>query len=275
MCGDLNDEATIGPPAAPGVTRRSLLVASGVTMGLAAFGIDALTHPGVAAAAGAYLRPCGNVPISDSWQGHKNRNPSSGEPGTDYSVIKGTQVLAATDGVIVDRKDTTSTATGRYLALRASDGNYIRYLHLNSSTVGVGATVTRGQVIAYSGASGFDSDNGYGAHVHVSLWIGGTPNQLGFKNTVDFENYIGGITPPVEGNNLFDIHRRNNNMASLYYTTVNGVTTFALAGDGVGNAAWLETTDQSLANQLAGQHGNAVFLAQGSFNQWKGWYLGQ
>ncbi|KJL22124.1 Murein DD-endopeptidase MepM [Microbacterium oxydans] len=196
MCDELNEEAAF-VPTAPAMTRRSLLVASGLTMGLAAFGLGAFARPGVAVAAGTYLRPCGNVPISDSWQGHKNRIPPSGEPGTDYSVGRGTPVLAATDGVIVDRKDTTSTATGRYLALRASDGNYIRYLHLDSSAVSVGTSVTRGQVIAYSGASGFGSDNGYGAHVHVSLWIGGTPNQLGYPNTVDFENYVGAGGPGI------------------------------------------------------------------------------
>lgn len=89
----------------------------------------------------------------------------------------------------IDRKDSTTTATGRYLALRTDDGNYIRYLHLRSSTVPLGARVAGGQVIAYSGASGFGSENGYGPHVHVSLWIGGTPLQLGFTNSVDFENY--------------------------------------------------------------------------------------
>ncbi|MFB4350050.1 M23 family metallopeptidase [Microbacterium sp. CR_7] len=130
------------------------------------------------------------MPISSSWQGHRNRNPPSAEPGTDYAVITGTQIRAATNGVIVDRKDSTTTATGRYLALRADDGNYIRYLHLQSSAVPLGARVTRGQVIAYSGASGFGTDTGYGPHVHVSLWIGGTPLQLGFANSVDFENYV-------------------------------------------------------------------------------------
>jgi len=101
----------------------------------------------------------------------------------------GTPIRAAADGVIVDRKDTTSTATGRYLALRADDGNYIRYLHLRSSSVLPGTRVSRGQVIALSGASGFGYESGYGPHVHVSLWLGGTPLQLGFTNSVDFENY--------------------------------------------------------------------------------------
>jgi len=167
-----------------------MLIAAGAAIGASAVGRE-MFSPGLsAAAAGTYLRPCGEVRISSSWQGHKNRNPPSGEPGTDYAVITGTQIRAAANGVIVDRKDSTTTATGRYLALRTDDGNYIRYLHLQSSTVPLGARVARGQVIAYSGASGFGSETGYGPHVHVSLWIGGTPLQLGFTNSVDFENYV-------------------------------------------------------------------------------------
>jgi murein DD-endopeptidase len=177
-----------------------MLVGTGFAIGAAAVGWD-LFSPGLRANAdGNYLRPCGIVPISSSWLGHKNRNPPSGEPGTDYAVVVGTPIRAATAGIIVDRKDSTTTATGRYLALRTDDGNYIRYLHLQSSAVSLGARVTRGQVIAYSGASGFGSEAGYGPHVHVSLWIGGTPLQLGFTNSVDFENYVEGgpIQPPSE-----------------------------------------------------------------------------
>lgn len=190
MCGAGDVEPSAVDTPQPIFSRRVMLVAAGAAIGASAVGLE-LFSPGLrASAAGSYLRPCGDVRISSSWQGHKNRNPPSGEPGTDYAVATGTQVRAATNGVIVDRKDSTTTATGRYLALRADDGNYIRYLHLQSSTVPLGARVTRGQVIAYSGASGFGTDTGYGPHVHVSLWIGGTPLQLGFTNSVDFENYV-------------------------------------------------------------------------------------
>lgn len=275
MCAETEEAVVAISSPGPPITRRALFVASGVTLGFAAFGIEVLALTPQAIAAGSYLRPCGNVPISDTWQGHKNRNPPSGEPGTDYSVGKGTPIVAAIGGTIVDRKDSTSTATGRYLALRATDGNYIRYLHLNASAVPVGATVSRGQVIAYSGASGNGSENGYGPHVHVSLWIGGTPNQLGFKNTVDFENYIGGATPSPGENSQFEIYRRNNNMASLYYKTEGG-RMFALAGDSPGTSAnWLETADQNFANQLAAQHGTAALLSLGTWNLWKSQYLGQ
>lgn len=189
MC-EPGDSAPSTPDAAqPFFSRRTMLIGAGAAIGAAAIGWDFVSPSLSATAAGTYLRPCGDVRISSSWQGHKNRNPPSGEPGTDYAVPIGTPVRAAANGVIVDRKDSTSTATGRYLALRADDGNYLRYLHLRSSAVLPGTRVSRGQVIAESGASGFGSETGYGSHLHVSLWIGGTPLQLGFTNSVDFEQY--------------------------------------------------------------------------------------
>lgn len=262
---DANDRPTL-------MSRRSLLAVSGLSVGAAALGVDLLAPGTAASAAGTYLRPCGNVPISDSWQGHKNRVPASKEPGTDYSVAKNTPVRAATSGVIVAVKDTTSTATGRFVALQADDGNYLRYLHLNSRAVALGARVTRGQVIASSGASGFDNENGYGPHVHVSLWVGGTPAQLGFQNSVDFEKYVGEppVTPDPEPEPIY----RRKSMSTLYYKTEGGVL-WALAGDGQGTAAWLETSSQQLANHLANQHGPAALLSAGSFAAWKARYLGQ
>ncbi|MBP3978891.1 M23 family metallopeptidase [Microbacterium sp. BLY] len=220
-----------------------------MSLGAAALGLSFLTSAQRAAAAGTYLRPCGAVPISDSWQGHRNRNPPSGEPGTDYSVTKGTPVRAATDGIIVDRKDTTSTATGRFLALRGDDGNYLRYLHLQSSAVAIGTRVTRGQVIAYSGASGFGKENGYGPHVHVSLWIGGTPTQQGFTNTVDFEKYVGEpTTTPEDPVPVYHRHQGTYTVpigtsanTRLYFS--NGV--FDMAAGAGGNGLYLITTHAS------------------------------
>ena len=49
--------------------------------------------------------------------------------------------------------------------------------------------------------------------------------------------------------------------------------TFALAGDGVGSAAWLEFTDQNTANAVALQHGNAVLLSSSQWTTFKAAYL--
>lgn len=192
MCDAHVENATHVSRPRSAVSRRTLLIAAGVLLGVATVSADGLSPALSANAADAYLRACSDAPISSSWQEHRTRNPPSGEPGTDYAVKVGTAVRAATDGVIVDRKDSTSTATGRFIALQADDGNYLRYLHLLSSTVAIGTRVKRGDLIAYSGASGFGSENGYGPHVHVSLWIGGTPAQQGFTRSVDFENHAAG-----------------------------------------------------------------------------------
>lgn len=100
-------------------------------------------------------------------------------------------------------------------------------------------------------------------------------------------------TPPVPGtdfNYILDssfagdnvtpiIARKGPTMSTLYYTTTAtaGTALYGLAGDGVGAAAWLETSDPTLANALAGAHhisGQAVFLTPDSYAVWKSAYLG-
>ncbi|QKY80395.1 lysin A [Microbacterium phage Pabst] len=153
---------------------------------------------------GGYLRPVSDPSISSSWQGHKNRKPPSQEPGTDYSCAYGSTIFAPEDGVIVDRKDSTSTATGRYLTLDLNDGRRVRFLHLSRSVVAVGTRVTRGQTIAYSGASARGKEWGVGAHVHVTLWDF-QKYVFGPNGTMDFVTQIGGDNDgaaPVSGNKL-------------------------------------------------------------------------
>lgn len=166
------------------ISRRLLLGALG--FGLAATTL--LDDRTPASAIGGYLRPCGDVRILDSWQGHKNRNPPSQEPGTDYAVSTGTPVRAVTDGTVDSVKTTTSGATGRFVGMRHADGAYTRHLHLQSISVATGTQVTRGQTIAYSGGSANGSESGVAAHVHTSMWLGSTDP---VSNTVDFENYVG------------------------------------------------------------------------------------
>ncbi|WP_422738083.1 M23 family metallopeptidase [Micromonospora sp. WMMD729] len=176
-----------------GLSRRGFLTSAA----LAASGLSAAFGllPDSARAGGSYQRPCGNARISSSWQDHRNRTPPSGEPGTDYAVAKGTPVMAAANGTIRLVKTDTSTATGRVVGMAHDDGNYSRHLHLSSITVSTGQRVSRGQTIAYTGASANGSDSGVGPHVHTSLWLN-TGGPTDFRATVDFENYVGDVTAP-------------------------------------------------------------------------------
>jgi len=140
-----------------------------------------------------YTRPV-DAPISASWQSHRNRNPPSSEPGTDYACAYGTPIRAAGTGTVVDRTTSTAGGTGRFITLDMDDGRRVRYLHLSQLFRSVGDRVGEGDHIAASGASGFGSDWGYGAHVHTTLWPG---HYYDFPDTIDFELYVGPDAPPI------------------------------------------------------------------------------
>jgi hypothetical protein len=112
-------------------------------------------------------------------------------------VPYGSPLYAVGNGVIVDKKTTNSNATGRYVTIDLDDGRRTRSLHLSEIWVNVGDRVSRGQQIGKTGASGYGSDWGYGAHVHQTLWA---THAYSFCSscTLDFAKYVG--DEPVAGN---------------------------------------------------------------------------
>ena len=142
-----------------------------------------------------YQRPSDTAWITASWASHKNRNPPSSEPGTDYGSAHGSPLYAVEDGVVTYVKHTTSDATGRVCEYRLDDGRTTRSLHLSEVWVSAGQRVHRGQQIGRTGASGFGSEWGYGAHVHQTLWAG----EAWAGPTIDFEAHVGQPTDlPIE-----------------------------------------------------------------------------
>ena len=139
---------------------------------------------------GGYLRPSPVNSISSSWNDHRNRPTPSSEPGTDYPCAYGTSIFAPEDGVVADLQTHPGGATGRYLTIDFNDGQRGRQLHLSRVLVSRGQRVTRGQRVAYSGASGFGKEWGYGAHVHQTLWSRHA-YAFGKDATLDFERYVG------------------------------------------------------------------------------------
>ncbi|KQM38384.1 M23 family metallopeptidase [Microbacterium sp. Leaf203] len=123
-----------------------------------------------------YIRP---VPFNraTSWATHRRRNPPSTEPGVDYFCPIGTPVAAAESGRVVDTGDSIGPATGRFVTIDLDDGRRVRYLHLSRRAVGRGERVSRGQVVGYSGATGYGEEDWSwnvaetgGAHVHMTVW---------------------------------------------------------------------------------------------------------
>lgn len=125
---------------------------------------------------------------------------SSNHKGIDIPCPSGSDVVAATDGVVVLYKEGYNYGRGNYLVIDHGGGLGTLYQHLSSATVSVGASVTNGQTVAKSGATGV----GTGAHLHFEVHEGFS----GTKGTpVDPEKYVspntatGTITGDSNGGN--------------------------------------------------------------------------
>jgi len=145
----------------------------------------------------AYSLPTNTDYVSCSYDCHASRNPPSSEPGTDYASASGSPLYASGNGRVAALSRSNSNATGRYLTIDMDDGRRTRSLHLAEIWVEVGWRVEQGQQIGVTGASGFGSNWGYGAHVHQTL-IPSHSND--FANTLDFALYVGDPDPdPIPG----------------------------------------------------------------------------
>lgn len=91
--------------------------------------------------------------------------------GVDLAAPLNTPVKAPIDGEIIG---VGSTPTGgNYVKVKGANGDVWYFGHLNRAAVRVGDQVRRGQLVAYSGASGSFNGKPVGPHVHVQLQPGG------------------------------------------------------------------------------------------------------
>ncbi|WSA80306.1 LysM peptidoglycan-binding domain-containing M23 family metallopeptidase [Streptomyces sp. NBC_01799] len=94
-------------------------------------------------------------------------NWSSGShTGIDFPVATGTSVKAITSGTVVTAG--WGGAYGNEVVVKHADGHYSQYGHLSALSVSVGQTVSIGQQIGLSGATG----NVTGPHLHFEVRTG-------------------------------------------------------------------------------------------------------
>ncbi len=102
-----------------------------------------------------------------------NPYPYDGHDGWDWSMITGTNVLAAAAGnVVVAEWGNWGGGYGRTIVISHGNNYYTLYSHLDQLLVGVGDPVTTGQHIAESGAT----PPGTPAHLHFGVRHGGYAN---------------------------------------------------------------------------------------------------
>jgi murein DD-endopeptidase MepM/ murein hydrolase activator NlpD len=100
----------------------------------------------------------------------ESRAWESCHPGIDIGVSAGTTVRAAAAGrVALVQSEAASGGYGNFICVQHTSAMSTCYAHLSSFAASMGASVSQGQVIAYSGCTG----RCYGDHLHFEVRING------------------------------------------------------------------------------------------------------
>ncbi len=95
---------------------------------------------------------------------------SGSHNGTDFKALMGTAILALADGTVSGSGDTDATCNrtsfGKWILVKHDNGLAATFAHLSVISVKSGEKVKRGQVIGYSGNTGYST----GPHLHISVY---------------------------------------------------------------------------------------------------------
>ncbi|MFE3037638.1 M23 family metallopeptidase [Streptomyces canus] len=108
----------------------------------------------------AFVAPISGSYISTGYKASSSLWSSGSHTGIDFHAASGTSVHAAGRGTVVEAG--WGGSYGNNIVIRMADGTYTQYGHLSSIGVSVGQSVTPGQQIGLSGATG----NVTGPHLH-------------------------------------------------------------------------------------------------------------
>lgn len=140
------------------------------SIGMAARGSSRANYARRATGGGGNIDP---GPQGNSWTGAFNeQRPYGRHTGVDIAMPIGTPLKAVMDGVVsYAGSGSGSRSRGLYVEIKHADGYSTLYAHLNNYVVKKGDTVVVGNLIGYSGNTGFST----GPHLHFELRKGGTP----------------------------------------------------------------------------------------------------
>ncbi|RYY80958.1 MAG: M23 family metallopeptidase [Moraxellaceae bacterium] len=107
--------------------------------------------------------------LTDTWGAARSRGRR--HEGIDIMADRGTKVLSATPGVVVDMRN--NNLGGKVIWIAGPAGSYHYYAHLDKHKRGlqVGDRVKKGQVIGYVGNTG--NARGGSPHLHYGIYLAG------------------------------------------------------------------------------------------------------
>lgn len=116
----------------------------------------------------------------------------AGHNGIDLRASIGTPIKAALSGVVVGSGNTDTIrrcySLGKWILIRHPDGLSTLYAHLSFQSVPVGVTVRTGDVIGYSGNSGYST----GPHLHFGVYAS---SGIQIKQFVESAHCKGAVLP--------------------------------------------------------------------------------
>lgn len=121
--------------------------------------------------------------------------------GVDFGTPVGSKVMAAADGVVTGMGNTDEEAGcysyGRWLLIKYNNGLSSLYAHLSAymPTTVMGAAVTRGQIVAFSGGlpGAFGSGYSIGPHLHMGLFASNGVEVVKYTSS----NYCKNVSIPI------------------------------------------------------------------------------
>jgi murein DD-endopeptidase MepM/ murein hydrolase activator NlpD len=103
---------------------------------------------------------------------------SGSHNGVDFGAKVGTPVMAMGDGILVAQGDTDlvcrGVSFGKWILIKYNNGLASTYGHLSKLNMNTGAKVKTGDIVAYSGNTGYST----GPHLHVSLYPADAVNAI-------------------------------------------------------------------------------------------------
>ncbi|WP_329320170.1 MULTISPECIES: LysM peptidoglycan-binding domain-containing M23 family metallopeptidase [unclassified Streptomyces] len=145
--------------AGPDTTHSSVSTATPTSVGPA---VEAAAKAPQAAAA-AYTLPVEGATIGTGYKVPGSMWSSGYHTGVDFVVPTGTTVRSVAAGTVVSAG--WGGAYGNQVVIQHADGRYSQYAHLSALSVSAGQSVTVGQRIGLSGATG----NVTGPHLHFEI----------------------------------------------------------------------------------------------------------
>lgn len=142
----------------------------------------------------------------------QNSSVYGGRPihgGVDFAASTGTAIYAPLGGVVVATGNTDSVSGcyswGRWIFIDHKNGLSTIYAHLSAISVTKGQTVETGQIIGYSGYSGYVDPPGMrGAHLHFGVYITQATKIVPFKQIRATTGCAGLETPVAPENGYAD-----------------------------------------------------------------------